>query len=103
MAKAMDSDRGQGANRSNAQWHCEDLPRRHRDEDALSCFEIAVSAYQGHIPDFRSPKNLTDQVTQTSNGDDDGIVQGYIALNGLNTETPNVLKSPTLRVTTVSL
>jgi hypothetical protein len=43
--KAMDSARGQGANRSNAQWHCEDAQRRHRVEDALSCFEISVSQY----------------------------------------------------------
>ena len=43
--KAMDSARGQGANHSDASWHREDLQRRHRVEDALSCFEISVSAY----------------------------------------------------------
>jgi hypothetical protein len=46
MMKAMDSVRGQGANRSKPQWHCEDLQRHHRDEVALSCFEISASAYQ---------------------------------------------------------
>ena len=45
MTKAMDSVRGQGANHSNAFWHCEDLQRRHRDEDALLCFEISVAVY----------------------------------------------------------
>jgi hypothetical protein len=45
MKKAMDSARGQGANRSDALWHREDLQRRHRVEDALSCFEISVLVY----------------------------------------------------------
>jgi hypothetical protein len=45
MKKAMDSARGQGANRSDALWHREDLQPRHRAEDALSCFETSVSAY----------------------------------------------------------
>ena len=45
MMKVMDSARGQGANRSDASWHRKDLQRRHRVEDALSCFEIYVSAY----------------------------------------------------------
>ena len=45
MKKAMDSARGQGANRSDTRRYREDLQRRHRVEDALSCFEISVSAY----------------------------------------------------------
>jgi hypothetical protein len=45
MKKVMDSARGQGANHSDASWHREDLQRRHRVEDALSCFEISVLAY----------------------------------------------------------
>ena len=45
MKKAMDSARGQGANHSDAPRHREDLQRRHRVEDALSCFEISVSVY----------------------------------------------------------
>jgi hypothetical protein len=49
MKKAMDSARGQGANHSDALWHREDLQRGHRVEDALSCFEISVSAYQGLV------------------------------------------------------
>jgi len=44
--KAMDSAWWQGANRSNTEWYCEDLQRRHRVEDALSCFEISGSQYQ---------------------------------------------------------
>ena len=38
--KVMASARGQGANRSNTQRYCEDSQRRHRVEDALSCFEV---------------------------------------------------------------
>jgi hypothetical protein len=45
MTKAMDSARGQGANRSDASWHREDLQRGHRAEDALSCSEISVLAH----------------------------------------------------------
>ena len=45
MTKAMHSARGQGANRSNARRHCEDLQRGHRVEGALSCFEISVAGY----------------------------------------------------------
>jgi hypothetical protein len=45
MMKAMDSARGQGVNHSNAKWHCEDLQRRHRVEDTLSCFEISGLEY----------------------------------------------------------
>jgi hypothetical protein len=45
MMKAMDSARGQGANHSNAKWHCEDLQRCHRVEDALSCFDTSVPEY----------------------------------------------------------
>jgi hypothetical protein len=43
----MDSARWQGANHSDASWHGEDLQRRHRVEDALSCFDISVSACWG--------------------------------------------------------
>ena len=53
-----------------------------------------------HLPPFFL--NLTDQFTQAANEDGDGVKR-YKALNGLSTKTPNVLKSPTLRVTTVSL
>ena len=45
MKKAMHSARGQGANRSNAEWHCEDLQRRRRVEGALSCSEVSVAVY----------------------------------------------------------
>jgi hypothetical protein len=45
MTKAMDSRRGQGANRSDTSGYREDLQRRHRREDALSCFDISVAAY----------------------------------------------------------
>jgi hypothetical protein len=45
MKKAMHSARWQGAIRSDAPWHREDLQRGHRVEGALSCFEIYVSAY----------------------------------------------------------
>jgi hypothetical protein len=45
MAKVVDSRRGQGANRSDTLWYREDLQRRHRREDALSCFDISVAAY----------------------------------------------------------
>ena len=45
MTKAMDSARGQDASRSDTSWYREDLQRRHRGEDALSCFEISVPAY----------------------------------------------------------
>ncbi len=45
MMKAMDSARGQGANRSHTKWCCEDLQRRHRAEGVLSCFEVFVSQY----------------------------------------------------------
>jgi len=43
MMKAMDSGRGQGAKHSDTSWYREHLQRRHRPEDALSCFEIPVS------------------------------------------------------------
>ncbi len=45
MMKAVDSARWQGANHSNAFWHCEDLQRGHRAEDALSCFETSAPEY----------------------------------------------------------
>jgi hypothetical protein len=43
--KAMDSARGQGANHSDTRRYREDLQRRHRVEDALSCFEFSGLAY----------------------------------------------------------
>ena len=45
MTKVMHSARRQGANRSNARRHYEDLQRGHRVEGALSCFEISVARY----------------------------------------------------------
>ncbi len=45
MMKAMDSGRGQGAKRSDTSLYREHLQRRHRPEDALSCFETAGLAY----------------------------------------------------------
>jgi len=45
MTKAMDSRRGRGANRSDTRSYREDLQRRHRGEDALSCFEISGAMY----------------------------------------------------------
>jgi hypothetical protein len=45
MTKVMDSSRGQGTNRSDTEWYREDLQRCHQREDALSCFDISVSAY----------------------------------------------------------
>lgn len=45
MTKVMDSARGQGANRSDSQSYREDLQRRHRVEDALSCFDISELAH----------------------------------------------------------
>ena len=45
MTKAMDSVRWLGANRSDTGWYREDLQRRQRAEDALSCSEISVAAY----------------------------------------------------------
>jgi len=45
MTKAMDSARWQGENRSNAKWHCEDLQRHQRAEDAILCSEISAAAY----------------------------------------------------------
>ena len=43
LRKPMDLPQWQGANRSNAPRHCEDLQRGHRVEGALSCFEISVA------------------------------------------------------------
>jgi len=45
MMKAMDSGRGQAAERSDTGRYREHRQRRHRPEDALSCFEIPVSEY----------------------------------------------------------
>jgi hypothetical protein len=44
--KAMDLVRGQGANHSDTGGYREDLQRRHRAKDALSCFDISGSPYQ---------------------------------------------------------
>ena len=46
MTKARHSARGQGANRSTAESHSEDLQRRRRVEGALSCADIPVAVYQ---------------------------------------------------------
>jgi len=43
--KAMESARVQGANYSNTKWYCEDLQRRNRVEDEVSCFDISVAAH----------------------------------------------------------
>jgi hypothetical protein len=48
-------------------------------------------------------EKLTEQFTQAAKEDGNGVANRYTALNGLSTETPKLLKSPTLRVTTVSL
>ena len=48
MTQAVHSARVQGANRSHAEWHCEDLQRRRRVEGVLSCAEISVAVYQRH-------------------------------------------------------
>ncbi len=45
MMKAMDSALWLGANRSDTSRYREDLQRRHRAEDALSCFEISAPMY----------------------------------------------------------
>ena len=39
------SDRLLGANRSDTEWYREDLQRRHRVEDALSCFDTSGAQY----------------------------------------------------------
>ena len=46
MMKAMDSARRLGANRSDTRRYREDLQRRPRVEDAISCFDISGSQYQ---------------------------------------------------------
>ena len=45
MMKAMDSARRLGANRSDTRRYREDLQRRPRVEDAVSCFDISGSQY----------------------------------------------------------
>jgi hypothetical protein len=55
------------------------------------------------VSHFPYLEHSVNQVSEDTNEDGNRVVKRYAALNGLKTETPKVLKSPTLRVTTVSL